>query len=126
MDIEGIGDPFTAISALFTGLAFVALLITIRLQQVDISLQLQEMKETRLELQRTSRAQEQAVELSALAAKVSALSVILSPSSGIKRQTIMYDDQKLEDFAKDDVVATFKRLDRIVLERIAKTSEALD
>lgn len=65
------GDMFGMVNSLFSGLAFVGLIHTIRLQMHEISLQRQDLKLTRNELERSANAQ-------AESAKALALQVIIS------------------------------------------------
>ncbi len=51
------GDMFGGINALFSGLAFGGIIITILLQRKDLALQQEELRETRKELERTTKAQ---------------------------------------------------------------------
>ncbi len=53
------GDMFGAANALFSGLAFVGIIITILLQRTELALQRQELTDTRKELERSATAQEQ-------------------------------------------------------------------
>ncbi|MEI6514324.1 MAG: hypothetical protein WCO51_13780 [bacterium] len=52
------GDSFGSINALFTGLAFAGVIVTIILQRRELSLQRQELELTRVELRRSAEAQE--------------------------------------------------------------------
>ena len=52
------GDSFGAINSLFSGLALSGIIYTILLQRKELSLQRQELRETRLELERSANAQE--------------------------------------------------------------------
>lgn len=54
------GDLFGSINALFSGLAFVGVIVAILLQKQELALQRQELKETRAEMTRTADAQEAA------------------------------------------------------------------
>lgn len=56
------GDMFGAISALFSGFAFLGVIYTIFLQQEELSLQREELKLTREELKRSAKAQEKSEE----------------------------------------------------------------
>jgi hypothetical protein len=51
------GDMFGAVNALFSGLAFGGIIITILLQRKELALQREELKQNRYELQRTADAQ---------------------------------------------------------------------
>lgn len=52
------GDMFGAAGALFSGLAFAAMVRTLHLQRKELELQRQELKDTRIELERAATAQE--------------------------------------------------------------------
>jgi hypothetical protein len=52
------GDNFEALSALFSGLAFAALIVTLLMQREELRLQRQELRLTRKELARAAEAQE--------------------------------------------------------------------
>lgn len=52
------GDMFSAINALFSGLAFAGIIFTILLQREELKFQREELKLTRKELNRTASAQE--------------------------------------------------------------------
>ncbi len=52
------GDMFGAANALFSGLAFTGIIITILLQRKELALQRQELRDTREELKRSAAAQE--------------------------------------------------------------------
>ena len=77
------GDMFGAVNALFSGLAFAGLIVTLWMQREELSLQREELKATREELRRSAIAQElseaslrkqaEAVEASAKLATVTAL-----------------------------------------------------
>lgn len=79
-----IGDMFGAVNALFSGLAFAGIIITILLQKRELALQREELVLTREELKRTANAQEtsgvalkrQAENLK-ISAKLSALNTLI-------------------------------------------------
>ena len=52
------GDMFGSVNALFSGLAFAGIILTILLQRKELGLQRQELKDTRQELKRSADAQE--------------------------------------------------------------------
>jgi len=60
------GDSFGALTALFTGLAFAGTLRTIQMQNEELSLQRQEIRQNRYEFERTASAQEKTVRLTAI------------------------------------------------------------
>lgn len=62
------GDSFGLLTALFSGLAFAGVIITILLQRDELRLQRQEMKENRKEFSKSANAQERSAQLSALSA----------------------------------------------------------
>ncbi|MBE7439137.1 MAG: hypothetical protein HS115_11820 [Spirochaetales bacterium] len=82
------GDMFGAINALFSGLAFAVLIFTVSLQRRELELQRYELESTRKELSRSAKAAEIDLRLTALSSQISAYSVILNPSSGMKNRTI--------------------------------------
>ena len=53
------GDQFGAVSALFNALAFLGLIFTIYQQHIELSLQRQELADTRIELRKAAEAQHQ-------------------------------------------------------------------
>lgn len=52
------GDSYGAVNSLFSGLAFAGIIYTIILQKKELSLQRDELMQTRIELQRSANAQE--------------------------------------------------------------------
>ena len=62
------GDSFGALTALFSGLAFAGMIVTILLQRNELALQRVELKENRTEFARSASAQETNSKLSALTA----------------------------------------------------------
>jgi hypothetical protein len=82
------GDMFGAVNALFSGLAFAGIIITILLQRKELSLQRDELILTREELKRTADAQERSeialnrqAENLKVSAKLSALSTLVTQYS---------------------------------------------
>jgi hypothetical protein len=74
------GDSFGGINALFSGLAFAGIIYTILLQKKELTLQRQEMADTRVELRRSAEAQERSerafqkqIEMMNLSARLNAL-----------------------------------------------------
>lgn len=63
-----LGDSFGIINALFSGLAFSVLIVTVLLQREELKLQRQELEENRKELKRSASAQELSARLNALTA----------------------------------------------------------
>jgi len=72
------GDMFGGINALFSGLAFAGVVIAILLQKEELSLQRLELSETRIELRRSAKAQEQLLVHSAEQAKALSTATELS------------------------------------------------
>ncbi len=79
------GDMFGGVNALFSGLAFSGIIITILLQRKELALQRQELKETREELKRSATAQENSeialkrqAENLKMSAKLTALNTLVS------------------------------------------------
>jgi phosphotransferase system glucose/maltose/N-acetylglucosamine-specific IIC component len=62
------GDSFGVLNALFSGLAFSILIVTVLLQREELRLQREELKENREELKRSANAQELSARLNALTA----------------------------------------------------------
>lgn len=62
------GDSFGVLNALFSGLAFAGVIITMLLQKEQLELQLKELIENREQFARSATAQEDAAKLSALSA----------------------------------------------------------
>jgi hypothetical protein len=60
------GDSFGALTALFSGLAFAGMIVTILLQSRELQLQRQEISQNRTEFQRSAGAQEKSARLLAL------------------------------------------------------------
>lgn len=54
-----IGDSFGLVNALVSGLAFIGLIVTLRMQKQELRLQRQELKETREQFERSATAQEE-------------------------------------------------------------------
>lgn len=78
------GDAYGALNALYSGLAFAGIIITLFLQREELTLQRAELRATRDELARTSRAQEassvalvQQAKAAEIAASVSAVTTLL-------------------------------------------------
>jgi hypothetical protein len=74
------GDSFGGINALFSGLAFAGIIYTILLQKKELTLQRQELVDTRVELRRSADAQERSerafqkqIEVMNLSARLNAL-----------------------------------------------------
>jgi len=82
-DRGAFGDMFGFANSLFSGLAFIGIIITILLQRKELSLQRQELKYTREELKRAANAQEKSeaalnrqAENLKISAKLSALNTL--------------------------------------------------
>jgi hypothetical protein len=72
------GDQFGAVNALFSGLAFAGVIVTILLQREELQLQRQELEQTREELRRSASAQEASEKALAAQAEASKQSAKLS------------------------------------------------
>lgn len=103
------GDMFGAINALFSGLAFLGVIITIYLQKRELEYQRKELIETKNELQKSAIAQENSekalrsqVESSLIAAKVNALKYLIDNSSfdGLDSSKSYYEKKDLIDELK--------------------------
>lgn len=86
-DRSTIGNMFGAINALFSGFAFLGVIITIYLQKKELEYQRIELFETKNELKRLAQAHENSVkalqsqvESSLIAAKIKALKILLDNS----------------------------------------------
>lgn len=71
-----LGDSFGILTCLFSGLAFVGMIVTIRMQSEELALQRDELRMTREELSNAGRAQAAQVEEMRKAAEINAMSTI--------------------------------------------------
>jgi uncharacterized membrane protein len=86
------GDTFGAVNALFSALAFAGVLYAIRLQSAELSLQRQELRETREELARTAKAQEvSAANLAKQAAALEATARLSALNAVIDHYRVAYE-----------------------------------
>lgn len=93
-DLRGtIGDIFSVVSTLFSGLAFGGIIITILLQRQELVLQREELRCTREELKRTADSQEEslkALERQAdnfkISSKLTALNTLVSYYAEIEKE----------------------------------------
>ena len=115
-DRAAFGDMFGGINTLFSGLAFLGVIITIYLQKTELEYQRAELSETKVELERTAKAQENTekalrsqVESSLIAAKINALKYLM-------------ENTKFDEF--NDSTAYFKKKD--LLDELKKTMNLLD
>lgn len=72
-----LGDTYEAVSALFGGLAFAGVVVTILLQSMELRLQREELAETREELKRSATAQERSEQMLFLSAYMNSCSSLL-------------------------------------------------
>lgn len=72
-----LGDTYEAVSALFGGLAFAGVVVTILLQSMELRLQREELAETREELKRSATAQERSEQMLFLSAYMNTCSSLL-------------------------------------------------
>ncbi|WP_254512909.1 hypothetical protein [Anatilimnocola floriformis] len=72
-----LGDTYSAVSALFGGLAFAGVVVTILLQSMELRLQREELAETREELKRSATAQERSEQMLFLSAYMNTCSSLL-------------------------------------------------
>lgn len=110
------GDMFGAINALFSGFAFLGVIITIFLQKKELEYQREELIQTRNELKKSTIAQENSekalrnqVESSLIAAKVNALKYLIDNSDFDE-----FDSSKTYFKKKDlfeDLSSTMKKLE---------------
>ncbi len=82
------GDMFGAINSLFSGLAFLGVIITVYLQKKELEYQRLEIIQTRIELEKSATAQQNSekalqsqVESTLIAAKINALKYLIEDSS---------------------------------------------
>jgi hypothetical protein len=104
------GDLFGSINALFSGLAFVGVIIAILLQRQELALQRQELRETRQEMKRTADAQDAAQQalnktIWAQSYKV-ALDILEEPNIVTARRTVWKErgiilERKHEDWPQE-------------------------
>jgi DNA-binding transcriptional regulator of glucitol operon len=88
------GDLFGGVNALFTGLAFVALIYTLYLQRKDLEMQREDLAVSRDELRNSVDAQRGQVEQLERASSLSAISTLIA-SYGRKLDNIAEDDVRL-------------------------------
>ena len=131
-DLGKFGDSFGAVNALFTGLTFAGLIITILQQREEIALQHKELVESRVQFERSATAQE-------TSARFNALSELLkeyeSQIGALEKQISNYKDKKQAAVTAGDrysnIVAAFRpspwnsKLDE-VREKKAKIIEDLE
>jgi hypothetical protein len=107
-----LGDTFGGLNALFSGMAFIALIGTLVLQRMELRLQRIELQDTRGELRRSADAQEGTAELYALAALLSAAAARMQFYGSGKTVA----DQALQEVRKYEEVLT-DRLKKLELDR---------
>lgn len=103
------GDMFGSINALFSGFAFLGIILTILLQRKELALQRQELKDTREELKRTANAQEKSelalnrqAENLKISAELTALNTLVNYYGDQEKRLIdiMSSHQSLHDFRR--------------------------
>lgn len=120
------GDMFGALNTAFSGLAFMALIYTLLLQQEELRLQREELKATRAELKRTAEAQEKSEEaLSKQAASLKVTAKLNGLSARLQHQNTLIE---MTNSAKYGIsVAQFnaekKQADNIINEIIVLTED---
>ena len=97
------GDSFGILNSLFSGLAFVGIIITILLQRDELRLQ-------RIELARSSSAQEQSARLTALSQLLSNYNAHIAEYANIL-------NTKLSMLGEDQIVKINKDLDEMVIKK---------
>ena len=96
------GDMFGMASALFSGLAFAGILITILMQRKELQLQRLDLELTREELKKSAEAQENISKLNSLSAELSANSILMEHYPILKKNgTITYNEDKVYNDLKD-------------------------
>lgn len=103
------GDLFTALAALFSGLAFAGVIYALRLQMRELALQREELQATRDELARSATAQEATQTGVENQVRVAALSALIEAAAKEGGQTGVYaNEETLGTFQR--AVAELKRL----------------
>ncbi|MDX6269286.1 MAG: hypothetical protein QOD28_509 [Acidobacteriota bacterium] len=122
-DRSSFGDMFGAVNALFSGLALSGVTYAIFLQQRELKLQREELTATRVELERSAAAQERSeqalikqVEAQNMAARLTALSSILSHYDSQATGGIGIGKHYGQTSAQDVVDEMKKLLDEIKVE----------
>jgi hypothetical protein len=87
------GDMFGMVNSLFSGLAFLGLIHTIRLQMHEIGLQRDELELTRSELERSADAQTESAKVLALQVVITAISARISTALQ-RRETAMNNQRE--------------------------------
>ena len=106
------GDMFGAMNAIFSGLAFAAIIYTIQLQRKELSLQRLELELTRDELQKTADATERNAKMQVYNNLVQAYTTILDPASGLKNRNIGGQEMN-EDDIKRRLVSALTELEKL-------------
>jgi hypothetical protein len=75
------GDMFGAINALFSGWAFLGVVIAIILQRQELEMQRQEIRESRIAQQASANAQHQSLEIATFLAEIESLNHLISGCS---------------------------------------------
>lgn len=96
------GDMFGAINALFSGWAFLGVIIAIILQRQELEMQRQEIKESRFAQQDSARAHHQSLEIATFLAQIESLNHLIS---GCSRRI-----QLVQGFANLDERTEYERL----------------
>lgn len=100
------GDMFGMANALFSGLAFAGILITILMQRKELKLQRLDLELTREELKKSAEAQENISKLNALSAKLTGYNNLMEYYQNIGAQSITDSSKSkkmlsiIETFAK--------------------------
>lgn len=118
-----IGDMFGAINALFSGLALAGIIITLILQQKELSLQRQEFILNREELAKSASAQQYISQLQSYSAQLSAHNTLMSYY--IKALETVHTSSQLDMTRKDALDAIKIELDE-VKELILKLNDLND
>lgn len=130
-DRGNFGDSFGGINALFSGLAFAGIIYTILLQKKELTLQRQELIDTRVELRRSADAQEKSeqafkkqIEVMNLSARLNALNCAVEYynskataklAKGNKLGASIYDSQASNLLKEiDDILAELRNFDTSV------------
>ncbi|MDX5362718.1 MAG: hypothetical protein LPJ91_00990 [Pseudazoarcus pumilus] len=96
------GDSFGALTALFSGLAFSGMIVTVTLQRNELSLQRKELKENRAEFARSASAQETNSKLSALTALLVEYKSQLAQHDKYSQEALAFGSSSIESLQAEE------------------------
>ncbi len=111
------GDMFGAINSLFSGLAFLGVIVAILLQKEELRLQREELEQTRAELRRSADAHEQTTKTMHTTAYLTAISATLNS------YTELADREQHENFQPDTMALAETRAEMNHLLRGLRSSQ---